>query len=358
MVFINWLESCFSILFPCGLIISVIQGIRVVKNSPESVQTQNEKNQKADNLIILFNLVSMIIIIGLVFYLALKKGQTWLVSIFLIPSFLQYATGTFFSANVVGAIVRSKNTHGLSYREKSAIITLSAIFWIVEHQGDKTWLISQIDLIASAKLHDLGSFLYYAWKIYVYTFLNCALLSFLSQVFLRLLQKATQAIHCKWNQLMSFLYKQIDGSTRQYLFIQKHLEYVTCQKRKKQLLLWLAIPFVCMLDLVINIAVLLMSLVFSSLYRLLLLLQNIGRILVRPLEIFGGTSDRKIVVLSFRIAVISTLIAIVIINRYESIFKNAESSTAILEFIASAIIIPLVFEWISGLRTNNAKNKS
>ena len=54
------------------------------------------------------------------------------------------------------------------------------------------------------------------------------------------------------------------------------------------------------------------------------------------------------------------LVLVVILNRYQSIFKIGDANTAILEFVASAIIIPVVFEWISSIKSNksSSENKS
>lgn len=67
-----------------------------------------------------------------------------------------------------------------------------------------------------------------------------------------------------------------------------------------------------------------------------------------------GLSDKRVVVISFRIALIMALICIVILNRYQSIFKMKDASTAVLEFVASAIIIPVVFEWINSVKNNQS----
>lgn len=65
-----------------------------------------------------------------------------------------------------------------------------------------------------------------------------------------------------------------------------------------------------------------------------------------------GLSDKRIVAISFRIGIILALVLVVILNRYEPIFKIGDANTAILEFVASAIIIPVVFEWINSIKSN------
>jgi hypothetical protein len=51
------------------------------------------------------------------------------------------------------------------------------------------------------------------------------------------------------------------------------------------------------------------------------------------------------------------VVFVVILNRYQSIFKIGDANTAILEFVASAIIIPVAFEWISSIKSNKTSSE-
>ena len=64
-------------------------------------------------------------------------------------------------------------------------------------------------------------------------------------------------------------------------------------------------------------------------------------------------SDKHIVAVSFRLALIFALVSIVVLNRYQPVFKEYEESTAVFEFLASSIIIPIVFEWIYSIRNTS-----
>ena len=67
-------------------------------------------------------------------------------------------------------------------------------------------------------------------------------------------------------------------------------------------------------------------------------------------------SDKRIGVLSFRVAFVMALAITVIINRYQPLLKNYEESTSVLEFVASSIIIPVIFEWIYSIRQQEKDN--
>lgn len=68
---------------------------------------------------------------------------------------------------------------------------------------------------------------------------------------------------------------------------------------------------------------------------------------------FLKLSDKHIVAVSFRLALIFSLVSIVILNRYQPFFKEYEASTTVFEFLASSIIIPVVFEWIYSIRNTS-----
>ena len=96
---------------------------------------------------------------------------------------------------------------------------------------------------------------------------------------------------------------------------------------------------------------LLASFLISILYFILLFLKQIYHILRRICLWIEGFSDKTFIAISFRLAIILGLSCIVILNRYNSFLCNKDNSTAVLEFITSAIIIPVIFEWISSYKS-------
>lgn len=61
---------------------------------------------------------------------------------------------------------------------------------------------------------------------------------------------------------------------------------------------------------------------------------------------FLNLSNRRVVAFSFRVAVLMGLGGTVILNRYQPFVYYEEKSTAVLEFVSSVLIIPIVWEWI------------
>ena len=112
-------------------------------------------------------------------------------------------------------------------------------------------------------------------------------------------------------------------------------------------------------DIVIFIFNVACSFITSSIGYIVIICRITKRACKKVLNVIFKLSDKKIVAVSFRIAIIAALVITVIINRYDVFVKNVEESTAVLEFFASSIIIPVVFEWInSGKKSAKIKENS
>lgn len=357
MQFIEWLKRCLEILLSCGYMLLILSPFFPSKRTTNNTSQPTEKKGSGDWLVFAYNLLSLIVLIGIIYYFASVKGFNWLWLILIIPSLIMYASAIFYSANEVASIARSTNTKKLSYKEKNAIILFAGILWLVDHQFDINAMISNCAIFDSDHLNDLCIFLYYAWNIYIYSFLNCALLSFPAQLLLNLIQRIAKKAEGTWTYLISYLAKKIEGPTRDTLYIRNVLNSAKSKKGFFRIRLFISLPIAALIDLIFTISVLLFSILCSALLSALAILRSIVCFAMKPIKVFGGASDRRIVALSSRIAIVTTLVSIVVMNQIDSIFKNPTSSTAILEFVASAIIIPLVFEWISSIHAAPSKDK-
>ena len=96
--------------------------------------------------------------------------------------------------------------------------------------------------------------------------------------------------------------------------------------------------------------------IISSIGCVCLLFRMINKSLNKLINWLLDLSDKKVISISFRISLIMALVCTVVFNRYQPIFRIQESSTAVLEFIASAIIIPIIFEWINYFKNNHVNN--
>ena len=120
---------------------------------------------------------------------------------------------------------------------------------------------------------------------------------------------------------------------------------------------YLLLPITFVLDIIIKFVSILISLIRDSVGYICVLARMIKKTLNSLSNWLSELSDKRIVAISFRIALILALICIVVLNRYQPIFKMQEANTAVFEFVASAIIIPVVFEWINSIKNNQSREK-
>lgn len=117
---------------------------------------------------------------------------------------------------------------------------------------------------------------------------------------------------------------------------------------------YLLLPFAFVIDIIfLIIRVLIYTVIWYSIGYICILIRLIKKTLDKLSNWISDLSDKRIVAISFRIALIMALVCIVVMNRYQPIFKEQEARTAVLEFVASAIIIPVIFEWINSAKNNH-----
>lgn len=347
--FVELLRRSHMILYVCSCIIMLYCGFRRAENGTVPDSPQNE--QKMDPLLRVLNILSTLTVIGVVFGLFFCRKIVWPLFILLIPFFLQFASGMLVSTNAVGHIVRSANEKKLSFGDRTTIIAFAGIIGVIEYSSKSGQWIRSMHITEAGYLYDFCVFVDWTWRIYVYTFLHSALLAISSQLLLKLIQRMILKISPRWRKYIICLYQRSEDPSRKVLWTHKYCAFAKEKKRGLRRVLCILIPLILIIDFLVNILNFIFAIATLALVHSLIILWFVGKAVYKLIEIFGGTSDRKIVVLSSRIAVISTLSALVILNRIDPIFVNVEPSTAILEFVASAIIIPVVFEWINSAQT-------
>lgn len=120
-----------------------------------------------------------------------------------------------------------------------------------------------------------------------------------------------------------------------------------------KILVILSLPFSLAIDLIMNAFLFIYYFVICScLGALIEFLRLIGIALLRIMRSISNIPGHKVMKNTFRISMIVALIFVVIVNRFNFFYNCDATFVEISEFIASAILIPVVFEWIySGTET-------
>lgn len=119
-----------------------------------------------------------------------------------------------------------------------------------------------------------------------------------------------------------------------------------------KLLLFLFLAFAVLMDLIINIFMLMYSfIVCFCLWSFFEFLITLGSGVMAFLNRITEIPDYRVVQNTFRLAGIVAVFVVVISNRMCIFITPKESFIAVTEFLASAIVIPIIFEWIYSSQT-------
>lgn len=356
MKYIEWLNTLYRIIYPCSTIIFFVQMIIMIREKiPKQTEEKEKPAKNTSKNIVLYNLVCTIVLLAIELYLIFQKKNTWLIIVTIIPPILNYCYSTFHSATMLGIIVRSSDEKRMSYKEKASMVMIATVLSFGELFSKKDYLLQAIIGIESKNTYDLLITIYYLWRIYALSFCNCFMLSIPAQLIVKIGRYLSTKTRKLWESIIFYLSSSEMVTTRGFQFAEKVLMFTKQKKLFLWKLLFCLLPLICLVDIAIGIIDMIRYMFCEALLYLLLVIQGVGKVLAKPIMWFGDTSDRKIVALSFRLAMISTLTTIVILNRINPIYKNYESSTAICEFVASVIIIPIVFEGINAIKKRKSQ---
>lgn len=368
MIILNFLENIFRFLLPIALIISTIDdGKRIfsssLENGTEREGAENKNNtsgwEKKVKYAIVISAIALFIV-GIVFIIFNIKKLYWLILFLGLPTYLERITSAYQSFGIVEKVVKSGDTGMLSFKERTAINTLAYVLWFLGLCQIFEKAIEKIASCSNAYLSDVIIVLIYVVAFYFYIFFICSLLPGIIFSAIKFLKKIYEVLPCKtkikswgdlwidkidkpigWKSVLIWQWKTIG----EWKFIVRWVRY-------------LLLPITFILDIILLCVNALVSFMDSAVGYIFVLARMIKKTLNRISNWILGLSDKRIVAVSFRIGIILALSFVVILNRYQPIFRIRVANTAILEFVASAIIIPVVFEWISSIKCNKASSEN
>ena len=106
------------------------------------------------------------------------------------------------------------------------------------------------------------------------------------------------------------------------------------------------------IDIIFRLILNMILLIFEMIEQIIIFIASIIKCICKIIKWIMNLSDRKILVLVFRSTLILSITSVVLLNRYEHIIKNYDDGTSIFEFLASAIIFPLIMVWILDVKNS------
>lgn len=297
-----------------------------------------------------------VIVIAMVLFLTLiirvllnySNGFNWLIFFIIVPIVTRYIYNLSLSAKTVESNVKGRYK-GFSMRDYYAF---QALGWSIIGLY-KNGLLKNIYLIISMYDNKISSgwlaILFYILSISILIFFICALavtpLKILVQGGIRILEHISLA-----------KIERCIASMDIFLNIVPKIDpyAATIIERSKKTHNWgrvllcsLSIPMF-FIDIAREMLLLFVGVLIYTAFYLILITGLLVEFFKKVGSWLISLLDSDIIALSFRVAIILGLGCTVIINRYEPIFQHDfyNAGTALLEFISSSLIIPVILDWI------------
>lgn len=357
MIVLNVLKRIFNSLFIVFIFLSFgIELKKVFLESPkENTAQDNESNtndwkEKVKSITLLASIVIFVTVIIVIMIKA--RHLYWLIIIMGVPIYLEWIAGTYQSFVIIGGVVKASASGKLSTKERAAISVLAYALCIFGDLSIFEDFIEKIYDYTNVYLSDMLVALIYILIFYLYIFFSCALFYSLTITLINILKSIYDKLlwKDKIKIIGNYWVSKIDKPMTTKSVLIAAWEIISKWDQSINWIRYLLLPILFVMDIIIMFIVVLVSMINSSIGYIWILVRMVKKTISKLVRWLLNLSDKRIVAISFRIAFIMALICIVILNRYQPIFKEQEASTAILEFLASAIIIPIVFEWINSIR--------
>lgn len=289
-------------------------------------------------------------IVGIVLITFKYHNLAWIsISIF-IPSGLVYIVGAYMSIGIIENVMRTEKTGKLSATENWAIRTVAYTLFLLDSIcKTPSSLLSLATHITNAPISDLIYITIYVLFLFLYLFLSCALLPIPLSILAKLMIRLDTFINSKLHifKIGDFFIDQIGKQKVKHSLLILAINAVRNKRNILYALVLIFSPIFLLIDIFLEIAK-----IFWILFSMLvgfsfLLIKRVKHTIGKITNWVFNLSEYHVVTISFRLALIAALTIAVIHNRYTPLFKEYESSTGAFEFVASAILIPVILEWIS-----------
>lgn len=367
MLILNVLDRIYFFIFIISIIttfiIQITENLFMPSENNTKINDSNNSNKKSTwkSYIQAAIYISATIIIATLFLLiCIKKIQKlyWLIAIISISICIKGVVAFFHAIEIIKKVVISNDIGKLSPVEWAAINILAYAIWLLKIQNIFKILLKKLYKISNVYMSDLLIALSYIILFSLYIFTICALVSELLINIIGVLKKiyTKLLLNDKITTFEQYWINKIEKTPELKSTLIFQWELIGRQPRSIHWIRYILLPITFLLDIILAFISISLSLLSSSIGFLSLLIRMLRKALNKILNWLLNLSDKKVIAISFRISLIMALVFTVVFNRYQPIFRVQESSTAVLEFIASAIIIPIIFEWINSFKNNHVNN--
>lgn len=357
LMVLNFVKSIFNSLFTISLLLSLFLPLFLPSNQENtdiSLSTK-EKNKLKSTIGIIELIATITIFLGLFALVFLKyKSYIWVFRFISIPMYLGIISSTYLSIGIIGKVVQLEKTDNLSAREYWAINSVAYTVFFLDLYKLPTKLLEVVINIESIIVSDCLYIVIYITLLFLYIFLSCALLPIPLSFLTKLMINVNNLLNNKTNIhiLGDYFINHIEDNSKNQSLLLKTLEITANKHRVFRIVIWTISPLTIILNSFLVLAKMVWSFSITSIGYVFLLMRMIKRTIGKIIIWVRNLSDRRLVAISFRVSLIATLTITVITNRYTPLLRAYDSSTGVLEFLASSILIPVIIEWIGAAKIN------
>lgn len=267
------------------------------------------------------------------------------VLILIVPGLLMFSTSALSAAQTAARVtVASKDIELLSEVEDWSFVFLGLLLYLAHDS-----LAGVFQIKAHTTFGTLGSYALSVviYSIYIFIFVALAIhpLKDISKAILW----CTDRVANKYNELMKEIGTKADSEVSRVTYLERIIPHLKMSNGWKRIV-WAVLSMVAVVtDIILFVILYAIKMFFwLPLFCILSITKMVVGIGPRIAHALCAMSSRQVITISFRIAIVMAILIVVIQNRLMIVSDNinSESITAILEFIASVIIIPILFDWI------------
>lgn len=328
------------------------------KSESESVQATTTPTicSWKSNLRRSISLVSEIIFISTAIYISNHFGITVFGLILVIPFFLERAASFLPNAEIVERIIHGRITGNLNLESLNSFAILAGLLMILHIYkiSDKIqgFLFNHCSMLCR---ESVLAFIFLL-TVTIQLFLICSLLILPCKKLIILIHKISSFKFVrKVDCMIDFVGRYLRGEFYKNPLIVSLIGKIANVHRNLKFLLSVLVVPAFLLDIILALCNYFLRYLAIIIWYTAVIFSQIIALLRKLGKKITDSVESNFISVSFRVSMILALCCTVIINRLEPFFSSPEPSTAIIEFVASVIIIPVILEWIMSYKKAESK---
>lgn len=351
------------ITFVCVLMLNIIASSIVFfkKNQKNTVPDEQSNSTWQDIIWMALTIIASLVIAIIPVFFISKVNDRWMAIIYtiiIIHPYLAHINDSFSNVKIIGGIIKNDNAGYLNRKERMAILSLALLVSALHRFVPFDKVQAYANTCLNPWITDWIMISFYVGSISSFIFFTCSLIVSPLQLMLKGVKRipvSSVLQYIKKNETKVKL--KLLGQMPTKTLIIPILEYSRGRHIVFRLLLWAVSIIAAMIDVVRIVICIGGTLLGLLVWYIYVFIKRVIKVLIKIALWVLALSDKNVIAISFRVAIILGLGLTVVANMYSPFLYTHEASAPVLEFVSSAIIIPVIFEWILSYK-NKMRHKT